>query len=134
MRLSNSVAPSISLHGYVKAIVGRRPMSKLIDRYVRMAEEWGEAMRDGDSTQANFLYHELEAEFAKFGGAEIDFLFARADCESDSVRFFVASHVRKLDIRRAQAMYEQLVRSQLPFIALSSRYILKEIVAELTQT
>lgn len=103
-------------------------MSNLIEDYIRLADQWRVAMSRGDSAQANAIHdqiHSLHQIIASLG--EEDVLMQHGVNGSDAARLFMASHLKERGDPLATSIYEQLVSSELPFIALSARYILLEM-------
>ncbi|MEQ9410031.1 MAG: hypothetical protein RIK87_20005 [Fuerstiella sp.] len=103
-------------------------MNNLVDDYLRLTTQWATAMSEGDSAKANAIHDKVQVLYKDIVEAgEEDSLFSCADSEADAVRFFIASHVKERDAQRASEMYERLIESDLPFIAVSARYILREM-------
>src|SRR6056297_3489356 len=103
-------------------------MNNLVDDYLRLAAQWAAAMSEGESDKANAIHDKVQLLYNDIVEAgEEDPLLSCADSETDAVRFFIASHLKERDAKRAAEMYERLVGSDLPFIAVSARYILREI-------
>lgn len=103
-------------------------MNNLVDDYLHLATQWSTAMSEGVAAKANVIHDEVQLLYKKIVEAgEEDSLFRRAGDEADAVRFFIASHMKERDAERASVMYERLVGSELPFIAVSARYILREM-------
>jgi hypothetical protein len=99
-----------------------------IDEYVRLARSWGELMEEGDSDLANALYERVERQFQQITQANQEKqLFDRAESTNDAACFFIASHLGKRDPFRARKLYERLVHSSKPFIAMSAEHILREL-------
>ena len=99
-----------------------------IDMYIEVADSWGEAMNEGDSDKANELHDKIQEIFKDIcqNGNE-NALFERIDKVSNSTLFFIASHIKERDQDKAIPIYESLMKSSEPFIAISAKYILKEI-------
>ena len=99
-----------------------------IDEYIRLAEAWGTALEAGDSEAANSLHDRIQGLFQRVRQAKQDVtLFERADTVSDAPCFFIASHLKESDPPRAIRLYQRLVQSSLPFIALSARHALADM-------
>jgi len=98
-----------------------------VDKYIQLAEAWVVSIEDGDSDTANSLYdriHELFQEIRRSGQEEA--LFNRADTVDDAACFFIASHIKENNQRRAIMLYERLTRSPQPFVAMSAKTIVSE--------
>jgi hypothetical protein len=103
-------------------------VSDLVSDYVRLATEWGIAMSNSNSGLANSLHDRIQSVHQQIVNAgDEEALFQHVDDSRDSVSFFVASHVKDRNAARAMAVYERLASSKAPFIAASSRYILREL-------
>ncbi len=107
-------------------------VNDLVPRYIDCVNQWGLIIargNPGESIAANAIQEEIQRiyqEILKFGGLER--LLSYADDDNDCVRFVVASHIKEHDVPRAQIIYRQLTDSPLPFVAVSSQYILKELM------
>ena len=100
----------------------------LLSEYIELATAWGAAMDDADADTANQLYDRVRNAFATIHQqGEDELLFERVDRCDDAVSFFIASHLVKLDPRRALAVYERLAQSSKPYIAHSAKYIVKDM-------
>jgi hypothetical protein len=62
-------------------------------------------------------------------GKQENALFDRADTTNDSACFFIASHLKESNRPRALNLYKRLARSPQPFIAMSSKQIMNEMIA-----
>jgi hypothetical protein len=100
-------------------------LASAVDRYIELAESWGNAMNEPDSTTANALYDKIQPVYQEIlkSRQETD-LFDRADAASDPVAFFIASHMKEQDRERAIKHYERLAQSPFPFVAVSAQVIL----------
>ena len=104
-----------------------------IDEYIRLASDWGLAMNKGESDTANLLHDHIQKLFEDICNAQNEsMLFDRADLVSDEACFFIASHLKNRDEPRAIALYDRLERSSKPFVAISAKYILKDLKSDKT--
>jgi hypothetical protein len=104
--------------------------SKMTDLqdYLDLADAWTQAMMDGDSGTANAICDRVEACFQTLCEMNLEEdMFNRADQAGDGAVFFIASHLKRFDKARAISIYRRLLKSAYPFIAISSKYILKEM-------
>lgn len=93
-----------------------------------MAEEWGCAMEASDSISANHIHDRLQSLYLEIANRhEEEDLFRQVNNQKDVVRFFIASHLKNTDLVRAIQAYKALEVSNIPFIAVSSRYILRDL-------
>ena len=103
-------------------------MNNLVDDYICLATHWAAAMSEDDSAKANAIHDKVQLLYNSIVEAgEEESLFRCAVSGTDAVRFFIASHLKERDAQRAAEVYERLVGSDLPFIAVSARYILREM-------
>lgn len=103
-------------------------MSQLIDDYLRAATEWGVAMNAAKARTANSIVTQIDGLFRRIEqSGQQHVLFAHVDGDNDAVSFLIASHLKDVDKGKAISVYERLLGSKLPSIALSSMYILKEM-------
>jgi len=99
-----------------------------VDEYIRLADAWERSMEEGDSDTANTLHDRLLEVFQSISRKkQEDALFDRADTTNDAACFFIASHLKERDARRALGLYERLIRSPHPFIVMSAKHIVKEM-------
>jgi len=111
-----------------RGMIGSYKMTDIVEDYVRLAKEWGEAMNSCDSSTANAIHDRIQQLHQRIVETRMEgFLLDHLNDENDLVSFFVASHVKERDTSRALPVYERLSHSSLPFIALSAKWILKEI-------
>jgi hypothetical protein len=102
-----------------------------VDEYIRLADAWGASMEDGDSDAANSLHDRIQEVFQYLCQTKHENdLFDRTDTTNDAACFFIASHLKERDQRRAIGLYERLTRSSQPFVAMSAKYILSEMTAD----
>lgn len=99
-----------------------------IDEYIRLASDWGSAMDEGDSDKANLLHDHIQKLFEHIRETQNEWaLFEQAGQVGDEACFFIASHLKDRDKARAIALYSRLEQSSKPFVAVSAKYILKEL-------
>jgi hypothetical protein len=102
-----------------------------IDEYIQLADAWGAAIENEDSNTANSLHDRAQGLFQYLRETNQEkALFDRADTTTDAACFFIASHLKERDQRKAASLYERLARSSLPFIAMSSKQILNEMAVK----
>lgn len=102
-------------------------MDSLANKYIGLAISWGKAMGKGNSSLANSIHDSIQDFYAKMEDEQKQgVLNLCADNESDCVRFWAASHLKDIDVQRAKMIYKKLTQSTFPFVALSSRYILRD--------
>jgi hypothetical protein len=104
-------------------------MDPTSDDYIRLANEWNASMEKGDSDKANSINDELQLIYTRLvatGG--VGALFRRAENETDGVQLFIASHMKEHDFPRALSVYKRLAQSTVPFVAVSAKYILREML------
>ena len=102
-----------------------------VDEYIRLAESWGASLEDGDSDTANLLYDRIQDAFQYLCQTKQEKpLFDRADSVNDAACFCIASHIKENDHSRAVTLYERLTRSSQPFISMSAKHILSELIAD----
>jgi hypothetical protein len=105
-----------------------RSTSQHVRDYLRLARNWGEASKEAKPHLANAIHDKLLAlhESIVAAGDEAE-LLVHADDKNDSVAFCVAARLKDRDRARAIKVYRRLMKSPLPFIAISAEYILKEM-------
>ncbi len=103
-------------------------MHTLVEKYLQFAEQWGEEMEEGNSSKANAIHDKIQAIYREIIAANEDAsLFQYVDDDRDVIRFFIASHLKEKNALQAIELYKKLELSALPYLAISSRYILREL-------
>jgi hypothetical protein len=103
-------------------------MTDLAKVYIRLAREWSSAMEGDESNEANALHDQIQTIYEALSDKdERDTLYDLATTETDGVQLFVASHMRTHDVIRAISIYERLEKSPVAFVAISAKYILREM-------
>lgn len=103
-------------------------MHSLVTQYITLIEQWQIAMDAQDSDKANLVTLRIDRCLAKIRVNGIDGeLMDLVTHESDAVKFFASAVLRTTRPADAKHIYQELARSKLPYIAVSAKYIAKEL-------
>ena len=103
-------------------------MHDLIHTYIALAEQWRCAMDEQDAEKANTISSRLEEYLRKIRPAGVEQEGRElVEHQSDAVRFFASAVLKTHRPVDAKKVYQELARSTLPYIAVSSKYIAKEL-------
>jgi len=103
-------------------------MHSLIMQYITLIEQWQSAMDAQDSDKANLMTSRIDRCLAEIHVNGIDGeLMDLVTHESDAVKFFASAVLRTTRPADAKHIYQELARSKFPYIAVSAKYIAKEL-------
>jgi hypothetical protein len=103
-------------------------MHLLITRYIALIEQWQCAMDTQDSDKANLVNVRIDACLAAIRVNEVEGeIIDLVTHESDAVKLFAGAALRTIRPEDAKQFYQGLARSKLPYIAVSAKYIAKEL-------
>ncbi len=95
--------------------------------YLHLCERWDGAMRNADAMTANELYTRIQsltsAILAEGNAAELSNI---ADVAPDAAALFIAANFLNDNPEKRTLVYEKLALSDLPHIAASAGFILRE--------
>ena len=103
-------------------------MHGLVENYVALAEQWRNAMDSHDAEKANGISSQIDRCLAQIHakGLESEIL-SLVTHESDAVKLFANAVLKMHRPADAKKVYQELARSPLPYIAVSAKYIAREL-------